>query len=70
MHLGTGGVVAVGVIRSIWSGAQRADTRLHSAIRLHEVPPCPAGVDPDVWLAYQGLAQVVGRQHARWSGLA
>lgn len=70
VHLGTGGVIAVGVLRSIWSGPQRADTRLASAIRLDEVPPCPRGVDSDVWLAYQGLGRIVDRQWQRAQGIS
>ena len=69
VHLGTGGTVAVGCIRSIWSGAQRADTRLSSAILLDEVPPVPRGVDSDVWLAYHGLGRIIDRQWQRAQGI-
>lgn len=69
VHLGTGGTIAVGVLRSIWSGPQRADTRLSSAIRLDQVPPCPVGVDADVWLAYHGLGRIIDRQWQRAQGI-
>lgn len=69
VHLGTGGTIAVGCIRSIWSGAQRADTRLSSAILLDEVPPVPRGVDSDVWLAYHGLGRIIDRQWQRAQGI-
>lgn len=69
VHLGASGTIAVGVIRSVWSGPQRADTRLSSAIQIHEVPPVPQGVDSDVWLAYQGLGRVIDRQWQRAQGI-
>lgn len=69
VHLGTGGVIAVGCLRSVWAGANRSDTRLASAIRIEEVPPCPSGVDSDMWIAYHGLGRLIDRQWQRAHGV-
>lgn len=69
VYLGTGGTIAVGCIRSIWAGPNRSDTRLGSAIRLEEVPPCPHGVDSDMWIAYHGLGRLIDRQWQQANGV-
>lgn len=64
VHLQDNGVAAVGVLRQEWSGPVRLDRRLARAIPLLTVDPAPPGVDPDVWLAWQGLSDVVARMRA------
>ena len=67
VHLGSGPHVAIGLLRSVWSGAQRVDHRLRGAFPVVDPHPCPPGVDPDLWLAYEGLSAAVRGQRAAWA---